>query len=92
MMSSMKTIAVPPGATIKEQIADRGISQQEFASRMEMSEKDVSKLLNGEVRLSDDIAARLETVLGIPTRFWSNLERIYREKKVQAENERYLEK
>ena len=92
MMSSMKTIAVPPGATIKEQIADRGISQQELASMMGMSEKDICKLLNGEVRLSDDIAVRLETVLGIPTRFWSNLERIYREKKVQAENERYLEK
>ncbi len=26
MMSSMKTISVPPGATIKEQIADRGIA------------------------------------------------------------------
>lgn len=89
MMRSKKTIAVPPGATIKEQLLDRGMSQKEFSSRMEMSEKHISKLINGEVQLTPDVAMRLEMVLGIPAHFWSNLESIYREKlaRVQAEND-----
>ena len=89
MMRSKTVIATPPGATIKEQLVDRGMSQKEFAARMDMSEKHISRLINGEVQLTPDVAMRLEMVLGLPAHFWSNLENIYREKlvKVQAENE-----
>ena len=88
MRRSRSYIATPPGATIKEQLDDRGMSQKEFASRMDMSEKHISHLINWEVRLTPDVAYRLEMVLGLPARFWSNLEAIYREKlaKVEAEN------
>lgn len=81
-------IATPPGTTIKEQLDDRGMSQKEFASRMGMSEKHISHLINGDVKLTSDVAYRLELVLGMPAIFWSNLEVIYREKlaKVEAEN------
>lgn len=91
MMRSKKTIAVPPGATIKEQLVDRGMSQKEFASRMEMSEKHISRLINGEVQLTPEVAMRLEMVLGIPAHFWSNLEGIYREKIARAQAEIDLE-
>jgi len=89
MMRSKTVIATPPGATIKEQLVDRGMSQKEFAVRMDMSEKHISRLINGEVQLTSDVAMRLEMVLGLPAHFWSNLENIYREKlvKAQAENE-----
>ena len=80
MARSRSYIATPPGATIKEQLIDRGISQKEFAARMDMSEKLISKLINGEVQLTPDCAVRLEMVLGVPAKFWSNLEAIYREK------------
>lgn len=88
-MRSKTVIATPPGATIKEQLVDRGMSQKEFAVRMDMSEKHISRLINGEVQLTSDVAMRLEMVLGLPAHFWSNLENIYREKlvKAQAENE-----
>lgn len=88
MMRSRSYIATPPGATIKEQLADRGMSQKEFAARMDMSEKHISRLINGEVSLTPDVAMRLEMVLGLPAHFWSNLESIYREKlqKIQEEN------
>ena len=64
MEKSRSFIATPPGATIKEQILDRGMSQKEFATRMGMSEKHISKLINGEVQLTVDMARRLELVLG----------------------------
>ena len=37
MIKSRSYIATPPGATIKEQLMDRGLSQKEFALRMDMS-------------------------------------------------------
>ena len=88
MVRSRSYIATPPGATVKEQLNDRGMSQKEFAARMGMSEKHISKLINGDVQLTPDVAVRLEMVLGVPAKFWNNLEAIYREKlvKVAAEN------
>lgn len=87
MVKSRSFIATPPGATIKEQLLDRGLSQKEFAVRMSMSEKHISKLINGEVQLTPDVAVRLEMVLGVPAKFWNKLEATYREKLIKANAE-----
>lgn len=89
MKRSRTVVATPPGSTIREQLRDRGMSQKEFCKRMDMSEKHISRLINGEVQLTQDMARRLELVLGVPASFWNNLEAIYREKllKIQVENE-----
>lgn len=89
MVKSRTFIATPPGATIKEQLVLRGLNQKEFALRIGMSEKHISKLINGEVQLTPDVAVRLEMVLGIPAVYWNRLEATYREKiiKANAENE-----
>lgn len=88
-MRSKTYVATPPGDTIREQLEDRSMSQKEFAARMDMSEKHISRLINGDVQLTPDVAMRLEMVLGLPASFWMKLESIYREKliRVQAENE-----
>lgn len=91
MVRSSSYIATPPGVTIKEQLRDRGMSQKEFAARMDMSEKHISKLINGEVHLTQETAVRLEMVLGVPAKFWNNLEAIYREKIVKAEAENAMD-
>ena len=91
MVRSRSYIATPPGATIKEQLHDRGMSQKEFAARMDMSEKHISKLINGEVQLTPETAVRLEMVLGVPAKFWNNLEAIYREKIIKAEAENSMD-
>lgn len=91
MEKSRSFIAIPPGATIKEQITERGMSQKEFAARMEVSEKHISKLINGEVQLTVDMARRLELVLGVPLQFWCNLETIYREKLAKVEEENAMD-
>lgn len=81
-------IAIPPGMTIKEVLEDRHMSQKELATRMDMSEKHISKLINGEVPLTQDVAMRLERVFGVEASFWNGLEANYREKilKVEYEN------
>lgn len=91
MVKSRSFIATPPGATIKEQLLDRGLSQKEFSLRMDMSEKHISKLINGEVHLTPDVAVRLEMVLGIPAKFWNKLEATYREKIIKANSENTMD-
>lgn len=80
MIKNHNIIAIPPGSTIKEQLEDRSINQKEFAAQMNMPETQIIKLLNGDIQLTPDIAFQLEMVLGIPARFWNNLESIYRQK------------
>ena len=87
MVRSNRTVAVPPGATIREQLADRGMSQKEFAIRIGLSEKHVSRLINGEVILTPDVARRLEMVLEIPAEIWGRLEASYRESLARVEDE-----
>lgn len=91
MVRSRSYIATPPGATVKEQLNDRGMSQKEFAARMDMSEKHISKLINGDVQLTPETAVRLEMVLGVPAKFWNHLEATYREKIIKAEAENAMD-
>lgn len=91
MARSKTYIATPPGATIKEQLEYRGMSQREFAKRMDYSEKFISQLINGQVELTPNTAHRLEMVLGVPSAFWMNLEARYREKLLQVEDENSIE-
>ncbi len=91
MQRSRTYIATPPGETIREQLNDRNMSQKEFAARMGMSEKHISRLINGEVILTPETALKLETVLGIPSSFWSRLEALYREQELHVKVENAME-
>ena len=91
MKRSQNIIAIPPGETIKEQLVERGMKQKEFAVRMGMSEKHTSKLINGEVQLTVEMARKLEMVLGVPTQFWCNLESLYREDIIKVKEENAME-
>lgn len=76
----MKYIAIPPGATIKEQLDNKMMSEKDFAVKMGMGDEEVKNLLNGNMDITTDIAKKLEEVLGVPASFWNRLEAIYREK------------
>ncbi len=80
MLESKSYIATPPGVTIQEQLDDRGMTQKEFAKRIDISEEYISKLIDGEVHLTPEMAEKLELVLGVPASFWNKLEAIYQEK------------
>ena len=86
----IKYIAIPPGETIKEMLEDREMSQKEFAKRMDMSEKHVCHLLNGDVELTNDTALKLEMVLGADAYIWLNLESIYRRDLIKVDLEKKM--
>lgn len=71
--------AVAPGATLKEAIDERGMSQQLLAVRLGMAEKTISQIVNGIAPITCGTAEKLELVLGIPASYWNRRELAYRE-------------
>ncbi len=70
--------AVPPGESISDVIASMGMTQRDFAARLDISVQDLNCLLRGEQELSVEMAHRLERVTEVPASFWNNLESQYR--------------
>lgn len=81
--------AVPPGETLRELLAELGLTQRELARRADLSPKHVNRLLQGLVPLSADVATRLERVTGTPARIWNRLEADYRSdlERIRAQRE-----
>ncbi len=70
---------VAPGATLKESIDARGISQIQLAQRTGLAEKTISQIINGIAPISYDTAEKLEMVTGVPAGFWNRRELGYRQ-------------
>ena len=85
--------ANPPGKTIEEQLKIQNISLREFANKIGEPERWVrDELFAGNVQLTHEIAVKLEEALGPPSRFWENLELIYRSKLKRLQVEKFLER
>ena len=80
-------IAIPPGATIEEQLEDRGMTPKDLAEKLGWTEEYVNTLLDGETPLTPYVAECLEVALGIHADFWLRYEAYYREKLVMVEKE-----
>lgn len=67
-------IAFHPGQYIGELIEDYQMTQKEFAEKLEVSPKAISKLVNGEESISSDLAQKLEKLTNISMKTWLNLQ------------------
>ncbi len=72
-------VAVPPGFTIQEMLEDAGITQDEFAARMEFSRETVDYLIKGNVPITSEIAEKLSEIIGLSKKYWLNREVSYQE-------------
>lgn len=70
-------IAFHPGYYIKEIIEESGLSQKDFANRLDTTPKNLSILVCGEQSLSIDIAMKLSRMLGTSVEYWLNLQKNY---------------
>ena len=70
-------LAIPPGETLSDEIAARGISLTELAARLGRPVQVVNEIMHGKKEITDQSAIGLEKVLGIPAAFWVNLEQNY---------------
>ena len=71
---------VPTGSIIKEYLDEYRITEKELAQKFGVSEKYISNALNGDNRLTEEFAFKLEKVLtGVPASYWLNYEEKYRD-------------
>ena len=71
--------AFHPGYYIKELIEEMDITQNEFALRLNITEKTLSKLINGEISLSKNLAKKLSLMTETSINIWLNLQKKYDE-------------
>ncbi len=70
-------MAFHPGYYIKELVDDSGLTQEDFAIRLDTTPKNLSCLIRGEQSLSIDIAMKLSRMLGTSITYWLNLQQTY---------------
>lgn len=71
------TIAFHPGYYIKEIVEESGLTQEDFAKRLDTTPKNLSLLIRGEQNLSIDIAMKLSRMMGTSVNYWLNLQNAY---------------
>lgn len=84
-------IAFHPGYYIKEIIEESGLSQKDFAKRLDTTPKNLSILVRGEQSLSIDIAMKLSRMLGTSVDYWLNLQKSYDALIAEFESSKELE-
>ena len=85
------TIAFHPGFYIKEIVDESGLTQEDFAKRLDTTPKNLSLLIRGEQSLSIDIAMKLSRMLGTSVKYWLNLQNSYDALIAQFKSEEELE-
>src|SRR5437667_11154375 len=68
-----------PGETIADILEQRKMSETDFARGIGKTREQVRNLLNGRETISEEVAQRLEPVIGGSAAFWIARERSYRE-------------
>ena len=78
-------VAFHPGYYIADIIDDIEISQNEFATRMGTTVETLSKLINGQANISNDLATKLSVMLGTSVEVWQNLQNTYDQKLLEIQ-------
>jgi len=81
----------PPGETLLETLEALGMTQVELAERTGRPTKTISEIVNAKTAITTETALQFEKVLGVPARFWLNLERNYQEWQAREEDRKALE-
>ena len=68
----------PPGEYIKDEIEERGWTQEELAEILGSPVQLVNEIIAGKRSITVETAKGLSTVFGTSAQFWMNLESMYR--------------
>ena len=77
IVENIDLIAFHPGQYIGELIEDYQMTQKEFAEKLGLSPKAISKLVNGEESITNHIAQKLAELTNISMKTWLNLQTSY---------------
>ena len=66
--------AVHPGVILKDELAELGVSQAEFARQINVPPNRISQIIAGKRAVTGDTALRLGHWFGMDPQFWLNLQ------------------
>lgn len=87
IVENINLIAFHPGQYIGELIEDYQLTQKEFAEKLEVSPMTISKLVNGEESIRNNLAQKLEKLTNISMKTWLNLQASYDRKVAEVTQE-----
>ena len=70
-------VATHPGELIKDELKERGMTQQQLAAETGIKPSVLSETINGKRSLSLNVAVALEKAMGIPADIWMNMQTQY---------------
>lgn len=77
-----------PGVTLAEKLEELGMSNKELAVRTGKPQETISKVIHGKSAITPQMAQLFEEVMGIPSRFWLERDRVYQEYLARREKEK----
>lgn len=77
-MATNTNYAVAPGEYLQEWLDETGVTQNDAASRLGCSRKQVNDLVHGRAPITAETAIKLERLTGIPVDSWMRFEARYR--------------
>ena len=81
----MSSELIHPGEMIKDEIAARGITQKDLATKMNVSYSVFNEILNGKRPVTTEYALMLEAVLGTNASIWLGLQAEYNMQKIKQD-------
>ena len=69
--------ALHPGRLLKEELAERGMTQKRLAELMQRPPQVVNQIIQEKKSITPETALGIEKVLGIDAQFWTNLQSVY---------------
>lgn len=70
--------AVPPGATLRELMADSYLTPKLVSIMTDLSAETIEGICDGKVPITFEMADSLALAFGVPSSFWNNRELNYR--------------
>jgi antitoxin HigA-1 len=73
--NELKTnVLLHPGEVLEMELLARGLTKSKFAMDIKMYPSHMSDILKGKKNITEDIALRIESILGISAEFWMRLQ------------------
>src|SRR6056297_2347801 len=85
-------IAFHPGYYLESLREQMEITQLELSKRLDTTAKTISKLINGKISLSEEMAINLSKMFGTSVELWLNLQKTYDKKKLEIDKAIQLDK
>jgi HTH-type transcriptional regulator/antitoxin HigA len=82
--NAVSGLPIPPGVTLREELAERGITQTAFARRISRPIQVVNEIIKGKKTITAETAIAFEKALGIRAELWLKLEASYQISKARA--------